>query len=175
MPGPILNQLSGLRHIGAPVFNRRSADGDEGRRSNDARLHQTMAQDVDFGLADILVGILEHGPWQPEPAITGSPPFPCRMNYLIQAMQYQVADGLSQQKVRHWRLRTLSKLKHLMHPLIKIMDAESHKICSLAMKSYSGHQHRTAGTPVDNEERTGSLPEPSVPVDAGNLADTRKG
>jgi anaerobic magnesium-protoporphyrin IX monomethyl ester cyclase len=117
------------------------------------------------------IGILERGPLAARASHYGIKTVPLPSDYLIQAMQYQVAEGLSQAQSAALAIAYTEKLKPLMHPLNKIMDSESHKIILLAMKSYSTCKPIYAGTP--EVKQTWPLVKPAVPMDAGQLTGAR--
>lgn len=55
--------------------------------------------------------------------------------FLSQAMMYDVKEGLTQDECQGLSIYFYEKLRHLVQPLLRIMDIESHKILLLAQKS----------------------------------------
>jgi anaerobic magnesium-protoporphyrin IX monomethyl ester cyclase len=112
------------------------------------------------------VGILEHGPLAARASQYGISTTALPDEYLIQPMQYRVSDGLSQAQSAGLAIMFTEKLKKLLNPLIKIMDAESHKILLMAEKSHSNNTQVHANHRPGRNEQATVYPDQSEPVEA---------
>ncbi|HEX9976541.1 MAG TPA: hypothetical protein VGA82_04745, partial [Dehalococcoidales bacterium] len=79
--------------------------------------------------------VVEHGPLNERAAEFGLNTVPLTDEFLSQFMVYEMKNGLSQTESMIVAISFGEELKQFTHPLLDIMDTESHKVFLLAQKS----------------------------------------